>query len=208
MKSKTRSWNLECLLDPGFRKRVSAIETLTANVSWTPRTVFAHTKERLIQSQQFIQKSVQKPTRQHIYDLAQVLDKQLSIIHGDLCIKNLIFDGKQLWVIDWEPSLMQSTQGVVQFLVTEPYWALDDRINQCVSYKTDKLTFFFTAFRIIHQRNPLVHKRAWIKVRQTRPVPMTPILEQELYALSFTEIVELVDRSVHWTPRLIFGEER
>ena len=204
----TRSWLIHHLLDSNFNNRVANIEDLTRTVCWTPKTTFDADQNHLIQSQEFIPHCSERPQRQHILNLANQLDAELNFVHGDLCRKNMVFDGHQLWVIDWEPSLYQFHKGAKQFLVTEPYWASDDRSEECVSAKTDKLAFFFTAFKIVHQRDPLVYLREWIKVRQLRAVPMTPIAEGELVALSFTELITLVDHSEQWTPRLIFGEER
>ena len=207
-RTRTRKWLHNHLLDSDFVDRVETIETLTTTVSWAPKTWFYSEKDYLVQSQELIFQSSDRPKRKHIVTLGEHLDAQLNIVHGDLCRKNMVFDGQHLRVIDWEPSLYQIRKGIKQFLVTEPYWAISDRSCQCVSPKTDKLAFFFTAFKIVHQRDPLVYLREWISVRQLRPVPMTPIPEEELTTLSFTEIITLVDNSERWTPRLIFGEER
>ncbi len=204
---RIRKWHNHHLLDQDLNQRVSSIETLTKKVCWAPKTSFNRQQDHLVQIQEYIAHCAQRPQRQHILELANCLDAELTFLHGDLCRKNRVFDGKQLWVVDWEPSVKQIRKGSEQFLITEPYWAEDDRRNQCVTKKTDKLTFFFTTFKIVHQRDPLVYLREWIKVRQLRPVPMTPIAEDDLVVLSFTELIALVDQSAHWMPRLIFGEE-
>jgi hypothetical protein len=208
LKRKSRSWLLDCLLDDELISRTKGIEELTSKALWAPTTEFFWIDNRLEQTQQFIHQGSSRPKKHHVEVLAQYLDQELQMVHGDLCFKNLVFDGHQLWVVDWEPSLLQFRDGATRFLVTEPYWALDDRIHKRISKKTDKLTFFFTAFQIIHQRNPLVYLREWITVRQARSVPMTPIPEETLCTLSFSEIVALVNQYGNWTPRLVFGEEK
>ncbi len=108
---RTRSWLIHHLLDSNFHERVANIEALTRTVCWAPKTTFKTQHNHLVQVQEFVPHGSERPQRQHIVSLANKLDAELNFVHGDLCRKNMIFDGQQLWVIDWEPSLYQFRKG-------------------------------------------------------------------------------------------------
>jgi hypothetical protein len=196
------------LLGEDTDSRIQAIETLSAHVHWIPHTRFYWESHTLIQEQVTIQQVRWKPKKEHLLTLASALDEDLPLVHGDLCRKNVIFDGTQLWVVDWEPSLFQYRKGVPCFMVTEPYWAYEDRTAQRITHASDALAFFFTSFRIIHGYNPLRNHKTWIQVRRERPISMTPIPEMELCRMTFTELLGLVEESASWVPRLVYGIEK
>jgi hypothetical protein len=66
------------------------------------------------------------------------------VVHGDIKRANLIWDGLQWVLIDWEPVLVWRTaDGQTVFRVTRPHLHPDDFKNKSVSQYTDKTGFYF-----------------------------------------------------------------
>jgi len=66
-------------------------------------------------------------------------------VHGDLNMKNILFDGKNFIIIDLEPSLFQIKNKIKQLMIAPPYWSFNDIQNNTVSTESDKIGFFVFA---------------------------------------------------------------
>ena len=204
---RTRKFKRHHLLDRDLDERLQQIENLSFTANWVPQTTFSIATDILIQHQERISISKEKPSFDHVYQLAIHIDKDLHFVHGDLCRKNFIFDGTQLWVVDWEPSLVQIKYGVQQFMATEPYIAMEDRKQHQLTRRTDVISFFFTVLGILYPNKILQNKAEWSRVRKIRCVSMTPISEEIMNQMTFPELVVLAKESKNWIPRLISGIE-
>jgi hypothetical protein len=204
---RTRKFKRNHLLDHDLDKRLQQIENLSIIANWVPQTTFSIASDILIQYQERISISKEMPSFDHVCKLAAQMDEDLYLVHGDLCRKNLIFDGKQLWVVDWEPSLYQIKYGVQQLMATEPYLAIEDRKRHQLTRRTDVISFFFTVIGFLYPNKILQNKAEWSRVRKTRCVSMTPVSEEIMNQMTFSELVVLAKESKNWIPRLISGIE-
>jgi hypothetical protein len=120
------------------------------------------------------------------------------IVHGDVCRKNVVFDGEQLHLVDWEPALRQLRDGRATLLYTEPYISLGDIAGDTLTTETDKLGFFFLCLTLRHGPGRIDQTRALVRARRTEQRCMTPIDEGAFMALSFAELNDLAERSGDW----------
>ena len=204
---RKRKFKRHHLLDHDVEERLRHIEHLSMTANWVPQTTFSTDLEILIQHQERIFVSKAMPVFDHVCQLATQMDADLNFVHGDLCRKNILFDGSQLWVVDWEPSLRQIKLGVQQFMATEPYLAMEDRQRCELTRKTDAVSFFFTALGMLYPDKILQNKAEWSRVRKIRNILMTPISENAMNQMTFFELVVLAKESKNWIPRLISGIE-
>ena len=116
--------------DEEIRQRTKLVNDLSEQFSSIPETSFCIDGELVRISQRRIDK---KPwpepdgqeTLKAFLELADELDRiSPQIVHGDLSKKNLLFDGKSFWIIDWEPCLRQKQK---------PRWECDPRFPQPLS---------------------------------------------------------------------------
>ena len=132
--------------------------------------------------------------------LAELLDMiSPTLVHGDITLKNLIFDGERFQLIDWEPCLFQIRDGREMLLYTEPYISREDRRRGELSFQTDKLGFFFLCIRLFGRRRPFEEPRRVIFERQHSDVEITPVPESELFNLSFSELCRFAQRRKEWS---------
>ena len=133
------------LSDPTIRRRLVAIETLTAH---TPAAVeFAFDHRGLLRKSRYLPEPV---TRRDLADttLLQQLAAQLdlarehSLTHGDIHPKNLrIAPGLGVFLVDWEPSLVQSIRGATRLMATLPWISDQDAMLFKLTLRTDLLCF-------------------------------------------------------------------
>ena len=71
--------------------------------------------------------------------LARLIDKAhvSKLVHGDICPKNLIISGDNLYILDWEPCLRQVRAGGIRFVVTPPCFHPCDRLSGSITVLTD-----------------------------------------------------------------------
>ena len=205
---RTRKFKRTHLLDHDLDVRLQQIEHLSLIANWVPQTKFSIDSDIVTQHQERISVSKERPSFDHVCELATQMDEDLHFVHGDLCRKNLIFDDKQLWVVDWEPSLCQIKYGIYQFMATEPYVATKDRQKNELTRRTDVIAFFFTVIGILYPKKILHNKAEWSRVRKIRSISMTPVSEEAMNQMTFSELVILAKESKTWIPRLISGIEK
>ena len=84
-------------------------------------------------------------------DLNQITD--CGFVHGDLNMKNILFDGKNFSIVDLEPSLYQIKNKMKQLMMTPPYWSFNDIQNNTVSTESDKIGFFCFCCRVFNNNS-------------------------------------------------------
>ena len=78
------------------------------------------------------------------------LDKlsRYNLIHGDINLKNIIFNKKKIYLIDWEPILIKKIKKKFIFQFTFPYFSAEDVKNKTFTNKTDRIGFYFLCQRL------------------------------------------------------------
>ena len=78
-----------------------------------------------------------------IKKFAQSLDKlyEEEFVHGDINRKNIIYSKNNLFLIDFEPSLLQVKDQTKQWMSTRPYRHHEDIQNNNITAKSDFLGF-------------------------------------------------------------------
>jgi hypothetical protein len=136
-----------------------------------------------------------------LWRLAGKLDDLSStLVHGDITRKNLVYDGKCFQLVDWEPALRQRRSGRATLMYTEPYLSERDRFDQRLSVETDKISFFFVCWRVIHGGNPIDRARDLVRARTRREGAVTPIPESDFLKLPFRDLPRLAKESGQWSP--------
>jgi len=115
--------------------------------------------------------------------------KEFGFIHGDLNKKNIINTPSGFYIVDFEPSLKQKRNGRNSLIATLPYIASDDLELRQLTYKTDKLGFYFFILRV----------NRWISSKiisglvngEFEIENQLPIAESELVNSSYLEILNL-----------------
>jgi len=81
---------------------------------------------------------------------ADLDDINQHIPHGDILIRNAIWNGNHFILIDWEPLLEYGVAPKVLLRSTVPYVSTFDLNSSKISSKTDKLAFFYFCRKVIH----------------------------------------------------------
>ena len=132
--------------------------------------------------------------------LAEVLDAlPEELVHGDINGKNLLYDGRALQLIDWEPALLQQRLQQPTMMYTEPYVSQRDRQQQRLSKETDKIGFFFSCLRLLTKRPAIVEPRRLVSQRRRGLGRLTPEPELQFVQRSFIEVYSLALENRQWT---------
>ena len=156
-----------------LNRRLTAISRLGHTSRHVPWTQFSHRGPLLLQTQERIVRCARPGGDVDgcvaaLKRLAAFFDGLNGrVVHGDVTSKNLIFDGSEYMVVDWEPSLLQIRDGCKTLMYTEPYISHADRSAERLSVETDKLGFFYTAHRIVHGYRALsdIRRLIWLRRR-------------------------------------------
>lgn len=191
-----KSYNTINLLDVDWRNRVSIINQIGSRVTVIPSTEITvdDISGVLIYRQLFIAKqkidiqSCKKP----LLEFADGLDSltALGFIHGDINRKNIIFSGKDFFLIDLEPSLKQLINYRETLLWTPPYISKRDFLSSQLSIETDKIGFFYFCLRLLisnYKLNPREKIEQLISGNSSMN-DSTCINEESLIQFSFNEI--------------------
>jgi len=154
-----KSWDFSVLLDPieKIEQRVKKIEELSVLLQSVPKTVFYFESDALLMKQQRIakiKKEFSESLKIAFYNLAKDLDTltQFNIVHWDLCPKNILFDGTQCWLIDWEPSFLQLRNNRKCKMITLPYFAPEEINKTELTQLSDKVSFVMSFIKISGNR--------------------------------------------------------
>lgn len=197
VRCKTFQWSDLRDAPQSIANRCALIEHLTVNRGLFPRTWHERTADSLIQYQDRIVgrlpltvalDAVSFPLRR----LAESLDKmsESGFVHGDISIMNIVWDGHQLHLVDFEPSLRQRVRGIKVVKSPIELRASRDAAEQRVSVRSDRTAFFI-----------LCAGFGGAKVGRSLPgefdltlrgAQSRTVLEDEVTSLTFPQILERV----------------
>ena len=121
-------------------------------------------------------------------DLSKMSD--LEFVHGDINMKNILFNGDRFYVIDLEPSLFQYKKGNKQLMMTIPYWSFNDIQNNTISVESDKIGFFCFCCRILNEEFFIENTIELTRKRQEEYVEFLPLKEEDLINMSYTALLK------------------
>ena len=132
-----------------IEKRLSQIVKLSSSMDFIPQTNYFYEEDLLVMKQKcLINKKKLKeidPSEKIklIKKFAQSLDKLYAeeFVHGDINRKNIIYSENKLFLIDFEPSLLQIKDQTKQWMSTRPYRHHEDIQNNNITAKSDFLGF-------------------------------------------------------------------
>jgi hypothetical protein len=118
----------------------------------------------------------------HLLTILSVLSDELNQInalipHGDIVKKNVLWNGSNFVLVDWEPLLEYGAAPTIFFKSTKPYISQSDLENSKITKNTDKLAFFYFCRKSLY---------GWFPTKASEPAK----LESTLISLNFDEIPE------------------
>ena len=132
-----------------IEKRLSQIVKLSSSMDFIPQTNYFYEEDLLVMKQKCLSnkkklKEIDPSERiKLIKKFAQSLDKLYAeeFVHGDINRKNIIYSKNNLFLIDFEPSLLQIKDQTKQWMSTRPYRHHADIQNNNITAKSDFLGF-------------------------------------------------------------------
>ena len=132
-----------------IEKRLSQIVKLSSSMDFIPQTNYFYEEDLLVMKQKcLINKKESKEIDSSkkiklIKKFAQSLDELYAeeFVHGDINRKNIIYSENNLFLIDFEPSLLQIKDQTKQWRSTRPYRHHADIQNNNITAKSDFLGF-------------------------------------------------------------------
>ena len=149
-----KTYQENCLLDSSedIYNRIKKINSLEYDKFCSlVKTNIVKNKNIYDYTQNYVeQKKFVNITKSQIGDLSSALEhlSSVSLVHGDLNRKNIIYSKNGFKIIDLEPSLKQIIDGTPKFMITKPYISKNDLKQNNISTRTDKLCFFYFVLRI------------------------------------------------------------
>ena len=132
-----------------IEKRLSQIVKLSYSMDFIPQTNYFYEEDLLVIIQKCLinKKKIKEidPSEKMnlIKKFSQSLDRlyEEGFVHGDINRKNIIYSKNNLFLIDFEPSLLQLKDQTKQWMSTRPYRHHDDIQNNNITAKSDFLGF-------------------------------------------------------------------
>lgn len=135
-----------------IKKRCNKINLISKKLSFIPYTCFKIKKKEIIMKQNNVKSDkLNKSKRLKLLkEFALNLDKlsRHNLVHGDINFKNIIFNKKRIYLIDWEPILIKKIKKKFYFKFTFPYYLAEDVKNKIFTKKTDQIGFYFLCQRL------------------------------------------------------------
>lgn len=151
-----KEWSYEIFEGNDWHQRIQQIEHLhSIGVNFPSiRHTIDESNKKLIQTAKYVwkDKGVQSPKiLTSKYD--QFCDSinrmhELGYIHGDILVKNIIYNGAEYVLIDHEPSLSIKIADKPYLIVTKPWIAMEDMENNKITQKTDLLCLEATRYKL------------------------------------------------------------
>ena len=132
-----------------IEKRLKQIVKLSYLMEFIPQTNFSYKDDLLIMRQKCLidkkkLKEIDSSKKIHlIKNFSLSLDKlyEEGFVHGDINRKNIIYSENKLFLVDFEPSLLQLKDRTKQWMSTRPYRHHEDIQNNNITAKSDFLGF-------------------------------------------------------------------
>ena len=130
--------------------RLSQIVELSSSMNFIPEISYTYENDLLIMRQNKLAKDERldkiEPFEKKLTlakEFAQSLDRihAKGFVHGDINRKNIIYSKNNLFLIDFEPSLLQIKDQTKQWMSTRPYRHHEDIQNNNITAKSDFLGF-------------------------------------------------------------------
>ena len=156
-----------------IEKRLSQIVKLSSSMDFIPQTNYFYEEDLLVMKQKcLINKKKLKEIDSSekiklIKKFAQSLDKlyEEEFVHGDINRKNIIYSENNLFLIDFEPSLLQIKDQTKQWMSTRPYRHHADIQNNNITAKSDFLGFAcFAKWFLFNSNCPQHHVKECSKI--------------------------------------------
>ena len=152
----------QCLKKHSFYERGDYIELETEYIENKPWSAGIHLLEPLT-------------TLAHELNQINVL-----IPHGDIVKKNVLWNGSNFVLVDWEPLLEYGAAPAIFFKSTKPYISRLDVKNSKITSNTDKIAFFYFCRKQLH---------GWFPTEPNEPFQLESTLtSQEFDELVFTAL--------------------
>ena len=156
-----------------IEKRLSQIVKLSSSMDFIPQTNYFYEEDLLVMKQKCL--SNKKKLKEIdslekiklIKKFAQSLDKLYAeeFVHGDINRKNIIYSENNLFLIDFEPSLLQIKDQTKQWMSTRPYRHHADIQNNNITAKSDFLGFAcFAKWFLFNSNCPQHHVKECSKI--------------------------------------------
>jgi len=114
----------------------------------------------------------------HETDIEQL--HRMNLIHGDIHPKNVIYTGKKLCLVDFEPIPEYSNGAVRYYCSTRPWMAHDDLKNKKLSILTDRIGFMHTAMKLLRIQIPAFNTLATYRARLRSDHPIGGLISDEV----------------------------
>ena len=114
----------------------------------------------------------------HLKTLAVDIDRmhQLGLVHGDIHPKNILFNGQTFILIDFEPYLQITEKGMSFYNVTPPWISHYDYTRKQLSFRTDRIGFFHTAYSMLYGRREVQNILWTFKQRKKQDYPIWDLI--------------------------------
>lgn len=196
-------WNIPPnMRTPVLRRRIKRIETCSA-MPMTCIPPIVHTWENNILRQKMpllpqldTTTASQIDMRSHLIDLATDIEQlhRMNLIHGDIHPKNVIYTGKKLCLVDFEPIPEYSNGAVRYYCSTRPWMAHDDLKNKKLSILTDRIGFMHTAMKLLRIQIPAFNTLATYRARLRSDHPIGGLISDEVVKnRNCRELVHYID---------------
>jgi len=131
-----------------YTNRIKLIHSLNGQFSCIREHQFTFDEEFLMLNSEFIKPCTTSNFNKTLSALeifASELEtiNSLSLPHGDIVDRNIIWDGDRFVLVDWEPLLEYGIAPNVFFKSTKPYISKLDLENFSISSNTDKIAFYY-----------------------------------------------------------------
>ena len=132
-----------------IEKRLSQIVKLSYSMDFIPQTNYFYEEDLLVMKQKYLinKKKLKEINTSKkislIKKFSQSLDRlyEEGFVHGDINRKNIIYYRNNLFLVDFEPSLLQLKNQTKQWMSTRPYRYHEDIQNNNITVKSDFLGF-------------------------------------------------------------------
>ena len=156
-----------------IEKRLKQIVKLSYLMEFIPQTNFSYKDDLLIMRQKCLidkkkLKEIDSSKKMHlIKNFSLSLDKlyEEGFVHGDINRKNIIYSENKLFLVDFEPSLLQLKDRTKQWMSTRPYRHHEDIQNNNITAKSDFLGFAcFVKWFLFNRKYPQYYAEECSKI--------------------------------------------